>query len=103
MPGPEHFYSSHENASGDDHQLEPEKDKARRVSESRLLCHPDTDGNADGGQGHACDPGPSGDSHRRVILFFWPIRASSENQTSILSLSIAFSRAIVSRHAGKLF
>ena len=42
-------------------------------------------------------------AHRRVILFFWPIRASSENQTSILSLSIAFSRAIVSRHAGKLF
>jgi len=37
-----------------------------------------------------------------VILLFWPIRASSENQISILSLPIAFSRAIVSRHAGKL-
>ena len=42
-------------------------------------------------------------AHRRVILFFWPMRASSENQTSILSLSIAFSRAIVSKHTGKLF
>ena len=40
---------------------------------------------------------------RRAILFFWPIRASSWNQTSILSLSIAFSRAIASKRAGKFF
>ena len=42
-------------------------------------------------------------AHRRVILFFWPIRASSWNQISILSLSIAFSRAIASRRVGKFF
>jgi len=36
-----------------------------------------------------------------VILFFWPMRASSANQISILSLSIAFSRAMASRRAGK--
>ena len=42
-------------------------------------------------------------AQRRVILFFWPIRASSANQISILSLSSAFSRAISSRRAGKLF
>jgi len=40
-------------------------------------------------------------AHRRVILFFWPMRASSANQISILSLSIAFSRAMASRRAGK--
>jgi len=42
-------------------------------------------------------------AHRRVILFFWPIRASSWNQICILSLSTAFSRAIASRRAGKFF
>jgi hypothetical protein len=42
-------------------------------------------------------------AHRRVILFFWPIRASSANQTSILSLSIAFSCAMASRRAEKFF
>ena len=42
-------------------------------------------------------------AHRRVILFFWPIRASSANQISILSLLIAFSRAIASRRVGKFF
>ncbi len=42
-------------------------------------------------------------AHRRVILFFWPIRASSANQISILSLSTALSRAIVSRRAGNFF
>jgi transposase len=41
-------------------------------------------------------------AHRRVILFFWPIRASSENQISIVSLSSAFSRAIAPRRVGKL-
>jgi len=29
-------------------------------------------------------------AYRRVILFFWPIRASSENQISILSLNRIF-------------
>jgi len=42
-------------------------------------------------------------AHRRVILFFWPIRASSANQISILSLSIALLRAIASRRVGKFF
>jgi len=42
-------------------------------------------------------------AQRRVILFFWPMRASSANQISIVSQSIAFARAIVSRRAGKLF
>ena len=42
-------------------------------------------------------------AQRRVILFFWPIRASSANQISILSMPTAFSRAIASRRAGKLF
>jgi hypothetical protein len=42
-------------------------------------------------------------AQRRVILFFWPIRASSANHISILSLSTAFSRAIASRRAGKFF
>jgi hypothetical protein len=39
----------------------------------------------------------------RVILFFWPMRASSANQTSIVSQSMPFSRATVSRRVGKLF
>ena len=39
-------------------------------------------------------------AQRRVILFFWPMRASSANQISIVSQSIAFARAIVSRRAG---
>ena len=37
------------------------------------------------------------------IWFFWPIRASSANQISIVSMPTAFSRAIASRRAGKLF
>ena len=40
---------------------------------------------------------------RLVILFFWPIRASSANQTSIWSRPIPFSSAISSRRAGKVF
>jgi hypothetical protein len=35
-----------------------------------------------------------------VILFFWPMRASSWNQISIVSTSTAFSRATWSRRAG---
>ena len=42
-------------------------------------------------------------AQRRVILFFWPMRASSANQISIVSQSIAFARAIVSRRAGSFF
>ena len=42
-------------------------------------------------------------AQRQVILFFWPIRASSANQISIVSMPTAFSRAIASRRAGKLF
>ena len=42
-------------------------------------------------------------AQRRVILFFWPIRASSANQISIVSMPTAFSRAVASRRAGKLF
>src|SRR5262249_23318063 len=34
---------------------------------------------------------------RRVTLFFWPMRASSANQISIVSQSMPFSRATVSR------
>ena len=42
-------------------------------------------------------------AHRRVILFFWPTRASSANQTSIASGATPFSRAISSRRSGRLF
>ena len=42
-------------------------------------------------------------AHRRVILFFWPIRASSANQISIVSLLTAFWRAMASRRARKFF
>ena len=42
-------------------------------------------------------------AQRRVILFFWPIRASSANQTSMAPGSTPCSRAIASRRAGKLF
>jgi len=42
-------------------------------------------------------------AQRRVILFFWPIRASSVNQISILSLSTSFSRAIASRRVAQFF
>jgi hypothetical protein len=42
-------------------------------------------------------------AQRRVILFFWPMRASSANQISIVLQSIPFSRATVSRQVGKLF
>ncbi len=39
----------------------------------------------------------------RVILFFWPMRASSPNQTSMSSRAMPCSRAISSRRAGKFF
>ena len=42
-------------------------------------------------------------AQRRVILFFWPMRASSANQTSMAAGSTPFSRPISSRRAGKLF
>ena len=42
-------------------------------------------------------------AQRRVILFFWPMRASSENQISISLAATPFSRAISSRRAGKFF
>ena len=42
-------------------------------------------------------------AQRRVILFFWPMRASSTNQTSMAAGSTPFSRPISSRRAGKLF
>ena len=42
-------------------------------------------------------------AQRRVILLFWPIRALSENQISISSLSIAFWCAMASRRGAKLF
>ena len=42
-------------------------------------------------------------AHRRVILFFWPTRASSANQTSIASGATPFSRVISSRRSGRLF
>ena len=41
-------------------------------------------------------------AQRRVILFFWPIRASSANQISS-GLPSASLDAISSRRAGKLF
>jgi hypothetical protein len=42
-------------------------------------------------------------AQRRVSLFFWPMRASSPNQTSSPAGSMPFSRAISSRRAAKLF
>jgi hypothetical protein len=42
-------------------------------------------------------------AQRRVILFFWPIRASSANQTSMALGSTPFSRPISSRRAGNFF
>jgi hypothetical protein len=42
-------------------------------------------------------------AQRRVILFFWPTRASSANQISTLDGSTFFSRAISSRRAGHSF
>ena len=42
-------------------------------------------------------------AQRRVILFFCPMRASSENQTFSAAGSTPFSRAISSRRAGKFF
>ena len=65
------------------------------------------DGAEDIGGGRALIAGRAGRvprfAQRRVILFFCPIRASSANQISMLSLSSAFSRAIASRRVGKLF
>jgi hypothetical protein len=40
-------------------------------------------------------------AQRRVILFFWPTRASSANQTSMAPRSTPTSRPISSRRAGK--
>src|SRR2546427_499998 len=42
-------------------------------------------------------------AQRLVILFFWPMRASSANQISIVAGSTLFSHAISSRRAGKFF
>jgi hypothetical protein len=42
-------------------------------------------------------------AQRRVILFFWPMRASSANHISIALASTFFSRAISSRRAGSFF
>jgi hypothetical protein len=42
-------------------------------------------------------------AQRRVILFFWPMRASSENQISIVLMPTAFSAAIASKRVGNLF
>jgi hypothetical protein len=42
-------------------------------------------------------------AQRRVILFFWPTRASSANQISMASGSTPFSRSISSRRSGRLF
>ena len=42
-------------------------------------------------------------AQRRVILFFWPMRASSANQTSMASGAMPFSRLISSRRSGRLF
>ena len=42
-------------------------------------------------------------AQRRVILFFWPMRASSANQISMSSRSMPLSRAIAARRAGKFF
>lgn len=42
-------------------------------------------------------------AHRRVILFFWPMRASSANQISILVGSRPLSLAISATRAGKFF
>ena len=39
-------------------------------------------------------------AQRRVILFFWPMRASSANQTSMASGAMPFSRLISSRRSG---
>src|SRR5271165_5021813 len=41
-------------------------------------------------------------AQRRAILFFWPTRASSANQTSMASGATPFSRAISSRRPGRL-
>jgi hypothetical protein len=42
-------------------------------------------------------------AQRRVILFFWPMRASSANQISVMAGSTFFSRAISSTRVGKFF
>jgi hypothetical protein len=42
-------------------------------------------------------------AHRRVILFFWPMRASSWNQISMVSTLTALSCATSPRRAGKFF
>ena len=42
-------------------------------------------------------------AQRRVILFFWPTRASSANQTSMAVGSMPFSCPICARRSGRLF
>ena len=42
-------------------------------------------------------------AQRRVILFFWPIRASSANQTSMSSTATPLSRAICCQAGGEVF
>lgn len=42
-------------------------------------------------------------AQRLVILFFWPMRASSANQISIRSRWLLLSRAIAARREGKFF
>ena len=42
-------------------------------------------------------------AQRRVILFFWPILASSVNQTSMSSRPRPRALAICARQSGKLF
>ena len=40
-------------------------------------------------------------AHRRVILFFWPTRAWSPNQISMLAVSVPSRRAIAAKRAEK--
>jgi hypothetical protein len=42
-------------------------------------------------------------AQRRVILFFWPMRASSANQTFMALGSTPFSPPIFAKHSGRLF
>ena len=42
-------------------------------------------------------------AQRRVILFFWPTRASSANQISMAVGSMPFSCPIGARRSGRLF
>ena len=42
-------------------------------------------------------------AQRRVILFFWPMRAWSPNQISMLAVSVPSRRATAARRAEKFF